>query len=71
MRVLHVRGLRLFPDFDSGSPSSSINEERRETLLTISAREYPQTLTGAGIVVLLMTTVTFVGDLTDGVAGRS
>lgn len=55
----------LIPSVDTGSNSPSVNAERRETRLAISAREYPRTLTWAGVVLLVMTVVTFFGEMAE------
>lgn len=57
---------RLFPNVDPGDVSPSVNDERRETRLSIAEHEYPRTLVWAASVLLLMTVLTYIGEFTHG-----
>ena len=65
MNIISRRLWGLLPSVESDSSSPLVNEARRETLQSISTREYPRTLTWAACVLLVMTVVTFFAEKTD------
>ncbi len=71
MNLFSRRLLDLLPWAYSGSGSPAVSEERRETRLSIAAYEYPRTLVWAAGVLLLMTVITSIGELTHDNSGHS